>query len=243
MSGTIDTQTLLLRSKDVDMYRRLRLSRLFELFQEASIRHTEHLGMGRDKTLDKGILWVLLMQRAEISRMPEYDEEIVLRSWPGKTMHLLFPRYYAVDTVSGEPLIRASALWSLVDAETRKVVFPERYGIVINGSETGEEIPLPRTLPRTEGQAEQQFTVPYSFVDLNGHMNNTRYFDLAEDCLGAAAAGKLLREINTEYLNEAPFGETFSLQWAVDGDTYSLSGTGTKPIFRMQLRYADAVSE
>ena len=126
-----DTQTLLLRSKDVDMYRRIRLSRLFELFQEASIRHTESLGMGRDKTLDKGVLWVLLMQRAEITRMPEYDETIVLKSWPGQTMHLLFPRYYSVETVQGEPLIRAGALWSLMDARTRKVVFPERYGIVI----------------------------------------------------------------------------------------------------------------
>ena len=58
---------LLLRSKDVDLYRRLRLSRMFELFQEASIRHTEQLGMGREKTLDRGILWVLLMQSAEIA--------------------------------------------------------------------------------------------------------------------------------------------------------------------------------
>ena len=62
-------EELLLRSKDVDMFRRLRTSELFRLLQEASIRHTEQLGMGRDKTLDKGILWVLLMQRAEIVRM------------------------------------------------------------------------------------------------------------------------------------------------------------------------------
>ena len=85
-------QELLLRSKDVDMFRRLRTSELFRLLQEASIRHTEQLGMGRDKTLDKGILWVLLLQSAEIARMPEYDERIVLKSWPGRTMHLLFPR-------------------------------------------------------------------------------------------------------------------------------------------------------
>ena len=67
-------EEILLRSKDVDMFRRLRTSELFRLLQEASIRHTELLGMGRDKTLDRGILWVLLMQRAEITRMPEYDE-------------------------------------------------------------------------------------------------------------------------------------------------------------------------
>ena len=67
---------LLLRSKDVDLHRRLRTSRLFELLQEASIRHTEELGMGRDKTLDKGILWIVGLQRAEIRRMPEYEAAI-----------------------------------------------------------------------------------------------------------------------------------------------------------------------
>ena len=237
-----DTQTLLLRSKDVDMYRRIRLSRLFELFQEASIRHTESLGMGRDKTLDKGILWVLLMQRAEITRMPEYDETIILKSWPGQTMHLLFPRYYSVETVQGEPLIRAAALWSLMDARTRKVVFPERYGVVIEGAETGEETALPKNLPRLPADAvcaEKEFTVPYSFVDLNGHMNNTRYFDLAEDCLGAAAAGGILREIETEYASEAPFGSTFTLRWSDCGEgIYQIAGEGEKPIFRMRFRYA-----
>ncbi len=239
----IDIQPLLLRSKDVDMFRRIRLSRLFELFQEASIRHTEALGMGREKTLDRGILWVLLMQRAEIARMPEYDETIVLKSWPGKTMHLLFPRYYSVETDRGEPLIHASALWSLMDARTRKVVFPERCGVAIEGTETGEEIALPKNLPRLPADAlcaEKEFTVPYSFVDLNGHMNNTRYFDLAEDCLGAAAAGGILQEIETEYASEAPFGSSFVLRWADSGDgTYRVSGEGEKPVFRMRLKYRD----
>ena len=93
-------EELLLRSKDVDLHRRLRTSRLFELLQEASIRHTEQLGMGREKTLDKGILWVVGLQRAEITRMPVYDEQIVLKSWPGETMHFFFPRYYQVETAN-----------------------------------------------------------------------------------------------------------------------------------------------
>ena len=92
---SVYSREMLLRSRDVDMFRRLRTSELFRLLQEASISHTEELGMGRDKTLDKGLLWILLLQRADIDRMPEYDEKVVLKSWPGKTMHLLFPRYYS----------------------------------------------------------------------------------------------------------------------------------------------------
>ena len=230
-------EELLLRSKDVDMFRRLRTSELFRLLQEASIRHTEQLGMGRDKTLDRGILWVLLMQRAEIVRMPEYDERIVLKSWPGKTMHLLFPRYYALETVGGEPLLKASALWSLVDEKTRTVVFPEKYGVVIEGAATGEEIAMPGAVAKGACTQERRFTVPYSFVDLNGHMNNTRYFDLAEDSAGLAAAGKLLRGVSVEYQNEARLDETLLLRWGAEGRSVYLCGETQRPVFRMRLEY------
>ena len=230
-------EELLLRSKDVDMFRRLRSSELFRLLQEASIRHTEQLGMGRDKTLDRGILWVLLMQRAEIVRMPEYDETIVLKSWPGRTMHLLFPRYYSLETAGGEPLLKASAMWSLVDEKTRKVVFPEKYGVVIEGTETGEEIAMPGTVAKGDCTRERDFTVPYSFVDLNGHMNNTRYFDLAEDSVGAAAAGRLLRGISVEYQNEARLGETLHLRWGGEDGKVYLCGETDRPVFRMRLEY------
>ena len=240
---SVFSETLLLRSTDVDLYRRLRTSVLFRLLQEAAIRHTEQLGMGRDKTLDKGILWVVLMQRAEIARMPEYDEQVVLKSWPGKTMHLLFPRYSSLETASGEPLLKASAIWGLVDAHTRSVVFPEKFGIEIDGLVTGDEIAMPSAVRKADGDREQTFTVPYSFVDLNGHMNNSRYFDLAEDCIGAAAAGALLKEIAVEYQNEARLAETLSLRWGLQ-DTgnpeeqfYILSGRTARDVFRMSLRY------
>ena len=233
---SIYREELLLRSKDVDMFRRLRTSELFRLLQEASIRHTEQLGMGREKTLDKGVLWVLLMQRAEIARMPEYDERIVLKSWPGKTMHLLFPRFYAMETAEGEPLLKASALWSLVDEKTRKVVFPEKYGVVIDGTVTGGEIAMPGAVAKAECAFARDFTVPYSFVDLNAHMNNTRYFDLAEDSVGAAAAGKLLRGVSVEYQNEARLGETLHLRWS-GGESVYLCGETERPVFRMRLEY------
>ena len=226
-----------LKSKDVDLYRRLRCSRLFELLQEASIRHTELLGMGREKTLDRGLLWIVGLQRSEIRRMPEYDEEILLRSWPGKTMRLFFPRYYSLETVDGEELLRASALWSLVDQESRKLVFPDAWGVEIDGQERGDELDAsspPRRLPLSE---QVHFTVPYSYVDLNGHMNNTRYFDLAQDLIPAAQEGRRLLTVQTEYVSEARLGDDLSVRWGEDDGRYYLEGTAERCVFRMRMDY------
>ena len=225
-------------SSDTDADRRLRLSRLFTLLQEASIAHTTQLGMGREKTLDRGLLWIVTLQQAEIVRLPMYDETIRLRSWPGKMMHLLFPRYYRIEDERGNTLIDASALWALMDEKKRSVVFPEQHGIRIRGVHTGKEIPLPAA-PRMPLHPETgTFTVPYSYVDLNGHMNNTRYFDLAEDLMPQALRSRRIARIQTEYAREAREGDTITLQREATDDGYILCGMqeGTK-LFRLALEY------
>ena len=232
-------RTLLLGSEHVDCFRRLRTSTLFELLQTASIRHTEELGMGRDKTLDRGLLWVIARQYVVIDRMPVYDERITLRSWPGETMRVLFPRYYEILSESGETLVRGSAVWSLMDAKERTTAFPDEYGIEIAGVETGRELPYLTRLKTIETPNRFDFVVPYSYVDLNGHMNNTRYFDLAEDHLPAIKAGKLLHKIHTEYSAEAKRDAILHVAWGEEEGRYYVNGSTEHPCFKMSLTYAD----
>ena len=232
-------RSLLLGSEHVDCFRRLRTSTLFELLQTASIRHTEELGVGRDKTLDRGLLWVIVRQYVLVDRMPEYDERITLRSWPGKTLRVLFPRYYEILSERGETLVRGSAVWSLMSAESRSTVFPDEHRIEIPGVETGRELPYLTKLRTAETPNHFDFIVPYSYVDLNGHMNNTRYFDLIEDHLPAAKAGKLLREIHTEYAAEAKWDAALHVAWGEENDMYYVNGTTEHTCFRMNLRYEE----
>ncbi len=230
---------LKIRSIDVDMHRRLRTSVLLSWIQEAAIAHTEALGMGREKTLDKGLLWIVNMQRIEISRLPVYDEEVLLRSWPGKSMHLLFPRYFELLDRDGKVLVSGSALWSLINENTRALIFPEKFGIRIDGNETGSELPLPtpaRMLPCTDSRS---FTVPYSFIDLNRHMNNTRYLDLAEDCIFEEVKDQALRSVRIEFQREILFNDTVALAWGHEDGRWLITGTVEKPCFKIELCYGD----
>ena len=228
-----------IKSSDADAKQRLRISRMFTILQEVSIEHTTELKMGRDMTMDRGLLWIVTLQQAKITRMPVYDEPVHIATWPGNTMHILFPRYYRITDADGNALVEASSLWALMDANTRKVIFPEEHGVAIRGMQTGKEIPLPRApkFPQT-GEAES-FTVPYSYVDLNGHMGNTRYFDLAEDRMPASFREKRLIGIQTEYAREALGDTEVLLKSEVLGDTFLLAGEyeGQK-LFRLSLTFA-----
>ncbi len=152
-------------------------------------------------------------------------------------MHVLFPRYYVLSDESGAPLVQASALWVLLDKNTRKFVFPESWGIKISGVVTGNESPLPVSLVMGEATGSGSFTVPYSTVDLNGHMNNVKYFDLAQDRMPVALRSRPLLEAAAEYSGEAQLGAVIDLRERVEPQRYSLWGeTDGRRVFRLSLK-------
>ena len=233
-------QQFTLRSSDVDAARRLRLSALFTLLQEAAIAHTTELGMGREKTLDKGLLWIVTRQQIRVTRLPGYDETVTLSSWPGETLHLYFPRFFRLTDVAGETLLEASTLWALMDRESRHIVFPEEHGVQIEADPSQPALPLPAPPRLPELTKERRFTVPYSYTDLNGHMNNARYPDLAEDIMPPALREGAVREIVTEYGGEAAEGEAILLKTAAGGDSFAMAGFGEdgKRLFRLVCRFS-----
>ncbi len=251
-AGAVWSRALRIRSEHVDMTRQLRTSSLLRMLQEASIAHTTELGMGREKTLDRGYLWVISRQYARILRMPVYDEEILLRSWPGEMLHVFFPRFYEiVSAESGEVLVQAQALWMLLDEATRRFVFPAEAGVEIRGRKEEPDRILRGSLRAPAGAvltAEQRWTAPFSRIDINGHVGNAAYFDLLDDLLhgegGPAGTGCAAgtgsgsgsetgsggpRGITAEYLTEVRPGAELRLRLLRvpgdgDAETYYFEG-------------------
>lgn len=206
------TVTFQLKSRDVNRYRRLRTSRFMEIVQECSIAHTTALGFGREKTLDRGLLWMILQQHFDFFRMPSYDEKVTMATWPGDMRHLLFPRFYRLTSAeTGEKLAEGSAIWVLCSAETRSAVFPEKYDIRIDGDAEQAPLPLPHIIRSETAGKETDFTVPFSWCDLNGHMNNARYFDLLENVCPPSENWQI-GTADAEYHGETLFNRTYRME-------------------------------
>ena len=116
------------------------------------------------------------------------------------------------------------------------MVVPEAYGVEIEPLVTGLESRRPGAPLRREGRERAEYTVSEEVLDENRHMNNTRYYDLAEQLLGTR--GKPLREALVEYSAEAREGDRLLLEWSGEDGLYVISGSNNgAPAFRMNLRY------
>ncbi len=228
-------KSIKIKASETTPFLALRSSSLLRFLQEISIEHTEELGFPRSTTLDKGLLWVIAKQHIEIKRMPKYDETIVISTYPSKRMHVLFPRSYEIKDEKGQVIISSVAIWALIDAKTRKTVNPSLYSIDIPDMSEGREFKMPlRKIASNTLSKECQIEATYSRCDLNGHMNNTSYLDIAEDLIPLSfLQNRKLVGIDIEYLHEIKLGEKISASYELSDNLFALSSDN----FKLELTY------
>ena len=211
------TRTCRIRPHHVNMNQVLRTSSLLRLMQDTSVAHTEALGLTKEKTLEQGLLWVIARQHIVIHRMPVYDEDIQICTWPDKMQHLFFPRRHQVFSADGSIcLVEAEALWLLMDQKDRHMVFPSDYELSLPGRTDVSDFPdIPPIRSASDAAAVNQtlYTPRFSQTDLNGHVNNAAYFDLIDDLLPTDyLAAHVPAEIFCEYASEIRPGQTVRLR-------------------------------
>ncbi len=177
------THTIKLRAEHVNYNRSLKLSSLLLFSQEMCIHHTELLGMGRKKTLNKGLLWIINKQVFEINRMPKYDEEITLVTYPGIMLHFFFPRHFKILDSQGKTIIKGATLWSLMNAKSRKIIDPLSHGVKVDGKEDGSELPVMFLTKAPLLTKKQILKADFHNCDLNGHLTNSAYVDFVESLM------------------------------------------------------------
>ena len=208
---------------------------LFLWLQDVANAQCVPLHLSGDDLERKGLMWVVLRYLVRVERWPREGEALRLQTWPGSTRHGMMPRFYRLLEQSGACIVLASSVWAVVDRATRKMVVPEEHGIVLEALATGLEErrpPAPAKLALTESM---DYTVTAAVLDTNGHMNNTRYYDLAEACLGRA--GQHPRRIVTEHQSEIREGQSMRVSWGSEGGRCYVEGVNDSTVFRMELDY------
>lgn len=185
MMKTYD-ETFPILNRDCDMKGTWRLSAVLESMQEAAGAHSLLLGCGREELLKRNIVWVLSRSELHMERYPHMGEKITLHTFPMPNRICFFPRYYIFTDERGEMVGKAGTLWLLLDTETRKMLPP---GDIANLIPDNRDLTVPMNLPATVGnlQGEEfvtEYTPVYTDLDVNGHVNNTRYADWLCNTLG-----------------------------------------------------------
>lgn len=199
----------------VDFNGNLKLSSLFTYFQDIAGLHAENLGMGMKVLYEKhGVLWVLVRMRVDITRYPLLKEEIIIETWPQEPNRIEFMRDFLVKDTEGNVLAKAISTWVIIDIESRRL--KKSKEIYIGYPKIIKERAIDCRLGslKPDGQLEIAYKrkVCYSDIDINEHLNNSKYIDFIMDSFDLEVHKKYrIKSIEVNYSNEALPGDIITI--------------------------------
>ena len=178
-------------------------------------------------TMDKTHLtWILLDWKVQVIRRPNYAEKILARTWSKEGLKYYAYRDFEVVDEQGNVIVKAISRWVLVNIETGKMeritdeilskYQPESNKCVFE-DETFDKI---KELDNYE--RESKYTVKRGDIDVNHHMHNINYLDLANEALPDEVYDneKEFNNFKISYKKEIKLGETVKCKYSFVNNTH-----------------------
>lgn len=218
-------------TRDLDCFDACRPSAVLGYLQDVAGLASEDFGGANPQMIAKyHHCWMIARTQFTLTRPLRLHDALELKTWHRGGDSAVMYR----DTdllVDGHLVGQALAAWVLADLDTRTLArmstFSEFQGT--DGGELNRATRLrPLRLPHDLPEAERR-TLHYSDLDVNGHVNNTRYADFLCDALALQTAPKdtFVSKVQLNYLKECRAGETLLLKAGWQGDGGLVSGEGT----------------
>lgn len=190
-----------------------RPSALFEFMQSAATRHANSLGLGAD---DLGIAWVLTRIKLHQNRPIRMGETIRQETFCAGTKGPNWCRGFRF--FSGEEQIAAAhSIWAMIDGQTRQIIRPTACEAAKPYAIRPEGFPIPGKISCGPQTPHHVYTVRYSNLDANRHLNNARIVDFIADALDLdRETERFVSELQINYSSECVCGDEIELSTGYD---------------------------
>ena len=201
--------------------RNMTITAMMDVLQDASIFHSEDLGVGYSRLDPDHLMWVLNYWEINIERMPLLCENITVGTFPYDFKGCFGHRNFYIKDASGNFLVKANSLWTLLDSEK---MMPARTPADIKDAYTIEpklemnyssrKVIAPEDARAINGEV---ITVQNHHLDGNAHVNNGQYIKLAIAALEDTFEGEAkvecrkylsgLKALRVDYRKQAHLGD------------------------------------
>ena len=215
-------------SGQCDSLMRFRSEAAFMTFQDMASRHSIIMGVDDFTLLEKdNAMWVVSKTKIKINKLPLWNEEVTVRTWPMGAEGVRCNRCYQIKN-GDEVLINAISEWVIIDATSRTLRKVETTSYP-NDVDWIQEKSIEERFRRfkdefTDEDLVYKRLVRSGDIDVTHHTNNVTYITMLLDTFSVKELeAKQWEDIEVSYLNESFEGETLSIYRKEKEDGYYFS--------------------
>lgn len=215
---------------------------LLQCLQETAVRHANALGWGYHAMKSKGLYWVLTNITIVIDSFPHWNDTFSIRTWPSGFNRMFATRQFKGTAAAGNELFHAASEWMILDREKSRPqnIKELSLGIPVVHEQVFEHPPR-RLKPYGSWTKCAVKEVPFSSMDMNGHVNNTEYIRWAFDAIRKAGIiVNSLSMIQVTFLSEVFENDrvVFSVPEPLSSESLRIYGQlekSEKPVFVIEI--------
>lgn len=172
-----------IEAQDIDFRRRVSLRSLTNMVLMTAGRNADENGFGLLELQTEHYTWVLSRLVIDMDRFPTEQDSLSIETWIEHVGTAFTTRNFRMRDGAGTVIGHAKSSWAVIDMRTRRSVqldsIPSMQQFVVDETVPVEE---PGRIANVEGAGANSFTVKYSEIDVNGHVNSLNYVQWVSDC-------------------------------------------------------------
>lgn len=187
---------------------------IMKMLEEIAEQNSFEVGYGLENLAETNSAWLLLDWKVEINKRPKYKEKILVETWSRKMERCYGYRDFEVYNKDNELIAKGTSKWVLIDIEKRKpirieVSTAEKYAKYDKGYTVYEnEIEKIEEVSEDELIFVREYFVQRRDIDVNKHMNNIAYLELAYEILPENIYNEnMFKNVRITYKKEVKFGD------------------------------------
>ena len=225
----------------IDSEFKIKNSAMLSMFEDLACIHGARAG---EDIKTAPTVWLLTAYKVRVIRRPEYGEYVDVLTWSRNMRGVLAFREFEIRNKDGELLVCAVSEWAHIQkADGRPArVTPELEAMYASEPEhtnfEGER--LRPTRPTETFESELSYTVGRNWIDVNRHMNNVHYIELAELLLPENAVSDIAKcGFEIYYRKEIKYGETVLCRYEKEDGAHTVNiKSADGEVLHAQIKFA-----
>lgn len=214
----IYTETFKMAAKDIGKENKIKDRAILEILENIATYHSDKVGYGVNDINKTKLAWVLLEWKLQVLNRPKYGQILTVNTW-GKGMNKFFTcRDYEIYDEENNLCAIATSKWALINLENTKmerlteeivnIYKPEEKSVFKN--EKLDKIKMPTTF-----SSQIEYKVCRKDIDINQHMHNLYYLDLAYEAIPEEVYNQRpFDNIRISYKKEIKLGDNLNCKYA-----------------------------
>ena len=206
--------------KDIGKNNLIKNRAILEMLENIGAYHSDLAGYGANDVPQTKLVWILLGWKLNVIKRPQYGQTIHVKTWGRDMLKAITYRDFEVYDEQNNLCAIATSKWVLVNSENRRLTkiteeITHKYQLEDKSVFDDRELEKIKLPPDGEYTNYIDYKVARRDIDINGHMHNLYYLDIAYEALPEEVyQNRPYNNVQIQYKKEVKQGDTVKCKYA-----------------------------